>query len=188
MRKTIIISTLFFLNNCSNFHNNNYYFDLHQVEKIAQSSLIEPPPAVISFTPVYVIGSNDSISETKFENLHGVYQTTYMNRYPKFSDFLFDALNQKIKLDTQNPQTHLYYSQTFLSDPGISRLYKENGLKGIIEKYCFKSNGRYTLKRGTLTLNEINSVSYYFFINQYVRVDDDYGATINFEKLPSALK
>jgi hypothetical protein len=187
MRKAIIISTLFFLTYCSSPHN-NYYFDLYQVEKIAQSSLIEPPPAVISFTPVYVIGSNDSISETKFENLQSVYQTTYMNRYSKFSDFLFDVLNQKIKLDTQNPQTHLYYSQTFLSDPGISRLYKENGLKGIMEKYCFKSNDLYTLKRGTLTLNEINSVSYYFFINQYVRADDDYGASINFEKLPSVLK
>lgn len=182
MRKEIIVSMLFFLTYCSSPHN-NYYFDLRQLEKVAQLTLIEPPPAVISFTPVYVIGSNDSISETRFENLQGVYQATYMNRYSKFSDFLFDALNQKIKLDTQSPQTHLYYSQTFLSDPNINRLYKEKGLKGIMEKYCHESNGFYTLKRGTLTLNEINSVSYYFFINQYARANDDYKATINFKRL-----
>ncbi len=183
MRKAIIISVLFFLTYCSSPHNNNY-FDLYQVDRIAQSSLIEPPSAVISFTPVYVIGSNDSISVTKFENLQRVYQVIYLNRYSKFSDFLFDALNQRIELDTQSPQTHLYYSQTFLSDPGISRLYKEKGLKGITEKYCFKGNGFYKLKRGTLTLNEINSISYYFFINQYIRADDNYGASINFERLP----
>jgi len=184
MRKTFMICILFILPYCSNPHT-NYYFDLHVSEKIAQLSSIEPPPGVITFSSVYIIGTNDSISETRFENLQDVYQTSYKNLYSKYSVFLFDALNQKIKLDTQNPQTHLYYSQTFLIDPDLSRLYKKKGLKGIMEKYCHESNGSYTLKKRALTLNEINSVSYYFFINQYFRADDDYKATINFKKLSS---
>jgi len=187
MRKAIIISTVFFLTYCSSPHS-KHYFELPVLKKIAQLSLIEPPPAVISFTPVYIIGTNDSISESSFEKLKGVYNASYPRRYSEFSDFLFDALNQKIKIDTKTPKTYLYYSQTFLSDPNITHLYKDSGLKGIMDKHCFNSNGIYTLNKGTLTLNEINSISYYFFINQYIRSDDDYNATINFKKLSSVLK
>jgi hypothetical protein len=183
MRKTIII-TLLFLSYCSKPNRN--YFELSVLKKIAQLCSIEPPP-IIGFTPVYVIGTNDSISESSFVKLQDVYRNSYTNEYSAFSDFLFYVLNQKIRIDTKSPTTYLYYSRTFLSDPNITRLYKEMGIKGIMEKHCSSDNGFYTLNRDTLTLNEINSISYYFFINQYIRTDDDYKATINFRKFVSVL-
>lgn len=185
MKRAIII-TLLFLTYCSKPHD-KHYFELPELKKIAKLSSIEPPPAVISFTPVYIIGTNDSISESNFLKLQEVYNALYKNEYPAVYDFLFDALNQKIKIETRNPQTYLYYSQTFLMEPNIARLYKEKGIKGLMEKYSLNSNGFYTLNRGTLTLNEVNSISYYFFLNQYIRADDDYKATINFKKLTSVL-
>lgn len=183
----IIIITLSFLSCCSN-PDGNHYFELPVLKKIAQLTSIQPPPPVISFTPVYVIGTDDSISESGFVQFQDVYNASYKNEYSAFYDFLFDALNQKIKIDTKSPKTYLYYSQTFLLDPIITRLNKEKGIKGLMDKYCLNSNGLYTLNRETLTLNEINSISYYFFLNQYIRADDDYKATINFKKLTSILK
>jgi hypothetical protein len=185
MKKVIIIALLF-LSYCSSPQSSRY-FELPILKRIAQLSSIEPPPAVISFTPVFVVGISDSISEINFIRLQEVYKSLYAHIYPEFSDFLFDALNQKIKMDTKNSKTYLYYSQTFANDPYISRLYKEKGVNGLVETYCADNNGFYALKRGTLTLNEINSISYYLFLNQYIRVDDDYEATLNFKKLSSVI-
>lgn len=185
MRKIIVIA-LSFLSQCSN-PGSNHYFDLTVLKKIEQLTSIQPPPPAISFARVYVIGTNDSISESGFVRLQDVYNSHYRNKYPAFSKFLFDALNQKIKIDTKSPQTYLYYSQTFFIDSAITHLYKEKGIKGLMDKYCMDSNDFYTLNRENLSLNEINSISYYFFLNQYIRADDDYKATINFKKLTSVL-
>ncbi|HRP32182.1 MAG TPA: hypothetical protein PKV73_09830 [Agriterribacter sp.] len=184
--KKIIIIALSFLSCCSS-PKSNHYFDLPVLKKIAQLTSILPPPPVISFTPVYVVGTDDSISESGIVKLQNVYNASYKNEYSAFYDFLFDALNQKIKIDTKSPKTYLYYSQTFLIDPNITRLYKEKGIKGLMDKYCLNRKGIYTLNRGALTLNEINSISYYFFLNQYIRADDDYEATINFKKITSII-
>jgi len=186
MKKIIIVAS-FFLSYCSISHRNNY-FEMPVLEKIAQLSSIEPPPEVITFTPVYIIGINDSIVKSSFVKLRGVYKVSYMNKYIKFSDFLFDVLNQKITIDSKSPDTYFYYSQTFLLDSTIIRDYKEKGLEGIMEKYCQNKDGFFALNRGTLSPNKINSISYYFFVNQYIRSDDDYDASINFEKLSLALK
>jgi len=185
MRKTIIIALLF-LSQCSN-QDSSHYFDLDVLKKIEQLTLIQPPPPAISFARVYVIGMDDSISESNFVSLQNMYDSSYKREYSTFYKFLFDVLNQKIKIDTKSPQAYLYYSQTFFIEAGITRLYKEKGIKGLMDKYCIDSNGLYTLNRENLSLNEINSISYYFFLNQYIRADDDYKAIINFKKLTSVL-
>lgn len=187
MIRIIIVSLLWLSASCSG-PQNKPYFDPPILEKIAQLSSIEPLPAIISFTRIYVRNINDSIAESKIESLNQVYQTSYTPKYSKFSDFLFDALNQKIKIDARDTRTYLYYSQVFAIFPAISRLYNEKRIKGIIEEYCLEENGIYRLKSPNLSLNEINSLSYYFFINQYIRADDDYKGTINFRLLSSVLK
>jgi hypothetical protein len=96
---------------------------------------------------------------------------------------LFDALNQKIKIDTKSPKVYLYYSQSFELEPNIKELYHKQGIMGLIERYCIGNGDEYTLNSRALKLSEINSISYYFFLNQYVRVDDDYEAALNFKKL-----
>ena len=185
MRKIITV-TLFFLS-CRSNTNDKQYFELSVVKRIAELSSIDPPPAITNFIPIYIIGSNDSILESSFVKLRNVYKTYYVNKYRSYSDFLFGAINQNIKIETKDPKAYFYYSQVFLIDPNIAQLYKEKGIKGLIAKFCFKSNDLFILNREQLTLNNINSISYYFFINQYLRVDDDSKAVINFEKLSQIL-
>jgi hypothetical protein len=116
-----------------------------------------------------------------------VYKSLYTHKYSKFSVFLFDALNQKIKIDTKNPKTLLYYSQTFVIAPSVNRIYNEKGVNGLIKAFCIDEGGCCMLKSGNLTLMEINSISYYLFLNQYLRFDDDYDGSIIFKKLTSLI-
>jgi hypothetical protein len=188
MKKALII-TLFFFTCCSGpRHRADFYFELPVLEKIAKLATIEPPPSAITFAPVYIIGAGDSISQSSFEKLQSLYKIFYVDKYSNYSAFLLDALNQTIKINIESPRTRSYFSQTFLIDRDIGLLYKVAGIKGIMDKHCAKKDGLYILKKEGLTLNEINSVSYYFFIGQYLRSDDDYSTAISFMKLSSILK
>ena len=180
------ISSLFIFLHCSS-PQSNIYFKLPLLENIAQLSLIEPPPPIISFTRVYIKGANDSIGEITFDRLYIVYQITFKDKYQKYSDFLFDALNQKVIVDTQNPQNRLYFSNIFIKDLNIDNVYKKRGLQGIMDNYCVKKNGSYILNKDNLTMNKIMTVSYFFFLNQYLRYDDDYYATIKFKEISKDL-
>lgn len=183
--KNLTIIALVFFSFCSSSQS-VIFFDLPRLEKIAQLSSIEPPPAIASMR-VYVIGANDSISECNFVRLQDVYKSLYTDKYSKFSTFLFDALNQKIRLDTRNFKTALYYSQNFEIAPNINGIYNEKGFNGLIQKFCVDKEGFYSLNSSTLNLSEINSISYYLFLNQYMRLDDDYEGTIAFKKLTSLI-
>ncbi len=171
---------------CTAPHKNNH-FELPVLKKLAQLSTIDPTPPIISFTPVYFIGTNDSIYESGVRNLVEAYNVLYKKEYKAFPDFLFDVLNQKIKIEINENKTYLRHSQAFILNPEIEKLYNRNGMEGLIEKYCSLIDGFYTLKRETLSQNEINSLSYYLFLNQYFRIDDDYSATINYKKLSIVL-
>ena len=187
MTKVIFIS-IFFLLACSSAHKKNYYFSMPQLKKIAQLSLIYPPPPRVSFMPVYVAESNDSIAETDFIKLQILYKDSYKSVYADFSDFLFAALNQKIKLEIKSEEKDFFFSQIFICGSSINRLYQDNGDKGILDKYCNYDGDHYTLKQDSLSLEEINTISYFLFINQLIRTDDDYNATINFRQLSSIIK
>lgn len=181
-----ITSALFFFTYCSISHK-RYYFELPVLEEIAKLSSIEPPPAIISVSSVFVISTTDSVTGSSFPNLLHVYKALYTNQYAQFHDFLFDALNQVIKIDTHHPRTYLYFSHSFVVNSNISSQYKEKGIEGLIEQYCISNKGRYTIKDKYLTADEIDAISYYFFLNQYMRSDDDNVGTINFKSLMTAL-
>ena len=166
---------------------NSEYFDLAELKKISNLAMIIPPPYLLAL-PVYILNTNDSVTVSDFEKLKSVYTILYTNKYSTLDSFLFDVLNRRIKVNINEPQTHYYYSQTFLLDSHISSLYKEKNIKGLITKYCIENKNSYALKKNSLTPNQINSISFYFFVNQFMRVDDDYEASIQFKKLTSLLE
>jgi|SRR6185312_14920942 len=185
MRKALLV--LIFLTSCVNSEK-KHYFQKSSLEKISKMALIAPPPPIITFCPVYFVGSNDSIYESTFNNMQSIYQTLYINKYSLFSDFLYNVFNQRVKINTNAARASLYYSRSFLPNDLILKLYKKAGLKGISSKYCdYQNKSTYTLKRINFTGNEINSISYYFFINQFIRFNNDYKATISFRALDSII-
>lgn len=167
--------------------NEHVYFTHKVLERISTLVEIKPVPHEICFVPVYVLSKDDSIAESNVLYLKDVYDTIYKEQYTDFTTFLFDALNQRIKLDTKAPFTHCYYAQHFQPNRTISSIYRNENMEGLVNRYVVNESGTYTLKRLSLSLNEINSISYFFFINQYIRQDDDYYVSTHFMQLSEAL-
>jgi hypothetical protein len=179
MKNTIVMILIFA--SCSK-HKNDYYFEPSVVKKIIALTKVVPPPAVIGIIKIYIIDKDSVVSESNFMELKMIYDTFYKNKHNEFHNFLFLTLNQKISIPSTYKSIFTPY-QTFIIDSKIKKLYENNGIDIILKKYCSQNNNSFLLNKGALKLNEINSISYYLFINQYLRIDDDYNATINFRKL-----
>jgi len=186
MNKLIPFVITLLLSACSR-PNKDAGYDLKTLERISKLSTIEPPPPIFSFTPVFVLFRNDSVGVTTFPMLKQLYSTLYTQKYKNLTDFLFETLNQKSKLSTNDLAVRPYFEQVFKVDAAIASIYKKESINGLIKPYVVPDKDRYILKKERLSLNEINSVSFYFFIHQFIRQDDDYNASIHFKKLSSVL-
>ncbi len=181
MKNIIITTILIMIVSCSK-HKQENYFESSIVKKIAKLTNIKPPPPVISFTKIYLIDEKKNVLESNIMDLKMIYNTFYKNKFTDFNGFLFEVLNQKMYLPLSYKK-YLSRIQTFVIAPTIKHLYENEGIGSLLKKYCFQSDRFFSLNKGTLSLDEINSISYYLFLNQYFRVDDEYNPTINFKKL-----
>jgi len=143
---------------------------------------VNPPPYVIALS-VFIIDTSDSIIKTTFGELQSIYTLLYRAKYSGFDGFLFDALNEKIRVQTKHLKADSYFFPTLRIDSNISFLYRRENLDGLIHKYCTEEKDSYVLRRASLTPTEINSISYYFFRNQFMQVNDDYEGSITFIRL-----
>ncbi len=186
MNKLLPFVIMFLLSACGG-PNKEVGYDLKTLERISRLSTIEPPPPIFSFTPVFVLLGNDSVAVTTFPMLKQLYSTLFTQNAETFADFLFITLNQKSKFSTSDMAVRPYYEQVFEVDTAIASIYEKESLGGLIKRYVVREEGKYTLMKNQLSLNEINSISFYFFIHQFIRQDDDYNASIHFQKLSSIL-
>jgi hypothetical protein len=164
------------------------YFDQQVINKVTKLIDIEPLPYYIGSPPVYIINENDSIAETSFLQLKYAYINLYKSKYSTFELFLNDILNQKIKVDTKNKPAEVICTQLFSLNPQVEKLINQEGIEGVFSKYCkLEAKGQYLLSKNDLSENEISSISYFLFINGYVRLDDDYLPSITFYNFKSLL-
>ncbi|MDF2382678.1 hypothetical protein JMG10_14450 [Nostoc ellipsosporum NOK] len=162
-------------------------FNHASVREISELSQMGLPPPILNSLPVYVSCSNDSIAESGFINLLNIYEALYSQEYGSFSDFLFDVINQKILLNPRDNKTEGYYRQVFKQDAEVRKLYEQKGIKGLIEQYCIQEGMTYKLKKIDISIIQLSTISYYFFRNKLMRVDDDYRATTIFRPLNSLM-
>lgn len=159
------------------------FFDTMLVDRIATLTLIEPPPPVISFTPVFAIAKGDSVAITTFQNLRQVYLMEYETEFQKFSQFLYKVLNNKIVLNTDKQTVRGYCQSVFKVDPTIKSLFQEKGVTGFINQYLNRSDSSYLKMTYDLSTDQQNSIAYYLFLNQLIKEHDDYHGTIYFRTL-----
>jgi hypothetical protein len=153
------------------FSNNQVgdYFDIKLVNKIAQLEAIEPPPPVISFTPVFVKSHGDSIVVTSFRNLHKIYLKEYFSQYQRFPDFLFEILNGRIELNITKPLPRLFCHFIFKIDSAIASLYTKEGFSNLLNQHLWLKDSSYALANPNVSLNEDYTISYFLFLHQWVR-------------------
>ncbi len=161
---------------------------IQEIISIEEASIIEkslsrtPPSSTESFTPIYVIDEEGYLHMTDYSYLKSLYDLEYSVKYKSFSFFIYNIVNHKIKLkivDFNSKSSKCRIVQN------IFNIYKMDNIEGLINKYCFydKKRNRLLLKKENLSTCEIETISYYFFINRYKKVLNEYSNRIYFIKL-----
>jgi len=155
---------------------NKEILTLSEIKQISQNmdnnSVFDPK---LAFYRIYTIGINDSIYMLNLQQLHKIYENNYTREFADFNDFAYEALNQRIKINYSDTSIGSNeFIRRFELMPDITNIYKTEGLKGLINKYC-----KYDEKRENYTLLEkveyknVNTISYYFFLNRYYTTESD---------------
>lgn len=186
MHKLLSFAILLLLLSCDR-PNKDTYFNHAPVDRISKLTNIDPPPSNVSFPPVFVLSKDDSVIVTSFVLLKRIYSSSFTESHKSYTAFLYDVLNQKLKLSLSDPMVVGYSRQVFKLDSAISALHKNEGVNGLIKRFVVWDKDSYALEPTDLSMNAINSISYYFFIHQFLRLDDDYYATSHFYKLSDIL-
>lgn len=119
------------------------------------------------------INSGDSIGCTNINVLHGIYIQNYSSSYNDFEAFLSDALNQKITFrhDTlKNSSVNVFAVNT-----ATKSKYEKDGISGFLKLYCVeKGKNKFIVKKQYQATDQLFTILYYFFLNNYKVTKDDY--------------
>ena len=115
----------------------------------------------------FVQGGNSKILLLDPKELEEIYCENYLFR--NYKKFVREVLNQKIVITTENKGI------AFELDKEISDIYRNIGFSDFREQYCVNSReaGKFWLK-SNIQEDQLFSVFYYFFINNYLTEFDDY--------------
>ncbi|BEH00444.1 hypothetical protein BSYN_27080 [Bacteroides sedimenti] len=149
-------------------------YTLSEIKKICSPTdpIFDPRP---DFNLVFTIGVDDSIYVLNINQLHKLYKRGYVNKYKKFYDFAYEALNQRIKVDFKKSTIVYDYKRRFKLMPYITILYNQEGLEGLIDRFCKydEKRGFYFLQLKTDIHMYASTISYYFFLNRYYTLESD---------------
>jgi hypothetical protein len=119
------------------------------------------------------INSGDSIGCTNVNVLHGIYMHNYSTSYRAFEAFLSDALNQKISFHydmLKNSNVKVFPVNTTTKSE-----YEQSNLSDFLKLYCIKKGeNRFIVKKQYQNTDQLFTILYYFFINNYKVNQDDY--------------
>lgn len=142
---------------------NHEKFDKKLTLKISSENI--DLPSKMSSISFYGKCTEDKIAEVNIQDLRSLHKFKWKDL--SYNEFLDQALNQKINLEYQDKIA------CFDLDKEISSYYKDNDFNTFLNLYTKNaSNNELTLK-STIKENQINSVSYYFFLHNYLLLYDD---------------
>jgi hypothetical protein len=166
---TILLTITFFLIGCkmkNSIHINNAF-----IKEISQ----ENQNLQIEFDVFFCKCQDNQIVRLTLNQIRSLYKTS--TSYDNFRMYITAVLNQRLKIDCNS------FDSTFELDPIIKDQYEKKGLDYLLKSFCIQSeNDRYFLNP-KISKNQLNTVLYYFFINNYISVEDDYLGTYGIIKL-----
>jgi len=133
-------------------------------------------PSVFGNLDLYVLLDNNIIIVTNADYLNYVYEKHYMNKFKSYNDFLSRTLNQKFKLNKRVFDNIPF--KIFKINEAIEKEYNETAFEDFFKKYSKKDKSRmhyYILNLPKETTNdEVMTISYYFYLNGYQIMRNDY--------------
>lgn len=149
-------------------YNETVYYDKATAKLIAQKHQpgeIPPPPS----PDIYLKFNSDSVGKGLPLNFYNLYRKGGYDEND-FAEFLYKIMNQKLI-----PKSCTSYNlECYKLDAMISKFYKQNGIDGVLKKYCKKENRFYFKNQNLLSKDEIHTIGYYCYLNKYSLSFDDY--------------
>ncbi|NEW84804.1 MAG: hypothetical protein GZ094_20885 [Mariniphaga sp.] len=166
MKNIIIILLLFTVVSC----NNKWYFKEKTIKEL--SSKGDPEiPSVYGYLSMFVLVDSNQIAKTSINLLWTMYKFEYAKTYNKFEDFLYSALNQKLIF--KKGYIEKRNGSVFRLNEKIKLEYKKSGISYFVNHYSKKYGEKLEIIRSSLSANELRTIQYYFFINNYKIMEDD---------------
>gem|GEM_PF-334974 len=147
--------------------NKKITIDENLIQIISENSIYssEIPPSY-AFSIFFVRGDNGKIIKLDPRELEEIYYEDYSSR--DYKKFVRKALNQELIIEIKNK------GQAFELSKDIRNSYLSDSFTDFMKLYCeINSSGKYILKND-IPENQICSVLYYAFINNYLASFDDF--------------
>ena len=167
-----IISLIFIFTLGCNIPDKKIHIKPQTIKELSAFNFDLPSPDIALF--IFVRSSDDRhMARLNIIALHKIYTLAYSHNGTGFETFLSGALNETISID-QNILTKRG-ERIFMIDKEIKHDFDSLTFPDFENKYCEKrNNGQLAIKRKFNAAEGIDSILYYFFINNYKVVPDDY--------------
>jgi len=160
--KIPIILLLLLAFSCSNTANE---FDNKLIKKMADEVITTNIPSQFIGIDFYVKCKNGDVAQVGINLLRHIYKESKTET--SYEEFLKRALNQKESFAESE------YINCFSLDKRITEQYYSQGFKSLLDIYFEKSDNGLRLTKN-LPENELETLSYYCFLNNYILDFDDY--------------
>lgn len=166
--------------NCNSEKRNTYeIMSMTEINLITDLLQNKPPNGVNPAFRIYILDENKLLRCVNFNYLKALYNIDYNLHQKSLNDFIFNVVNQNIKLEDNDFTNKMYGCEL---DPKICTLYNQYDIDGLQKKFCYFdiSKNKYILKVPNLTQCQLETISYFNFINKYFRINNDAANQISF--------
>ena len=142
------------------------------IKELSSFNFNLPSPDIALY--LFVRSSDDHhLARLNIIALHKIYTAAYSQYNDSFETFLSDVLNETKSIDDEILIKKGGYE--FQLNEKIKHDYRSLKLSDFKNKYCEKRiYGQFAIKKEFKNAENLHSILYYFFINNYKVVPDDY--------------
>lgn len=181
--KLIIGLVLFSLLSCdTNKGTTNEIITTDEVRVVEKKLGKTPPDPIEHSIRIYIIDDSSHLHETDYYFLETLYTMQYKGLFNSLGSFLNEVVNQRFKINSKYFNVNSLHCNV---DVAIMNIYLKHRIIGIMKKYCYYDKNRceyLLINKNALQPCEINTISYFFFINRYFVNINDYANTISYSK------
>jgi hypothetical protein len=160
MKKTFTLFLILLLG-CNN---QNVRIKQATIKKLAAYNANLPSPDIALF--LFVKSSDGNLCSLNINTLHVIYVQSYLKDNIGFEQFVSNALNQRLSIDSAVLRKHGVLE--FTMDKEINDDYHNLPLAQFQRKYCGKiANNRFEITVDYTHKEKLYSILYFFFINNY---------------------
>jgi hypothetical protein len=170
MKRTFILF-LILLVGSAGCKNQSIHIKEETIKKLAAYNVNLPSPDIALF--LFIKSSDGNRCSLNINTLHTIYNESYAKKNIGFEQFVFLTLNQKLSINNSFLIKHDVFE--FVLNKEVEDNYDNLTIAQFQKMYCSKINGNsFEVKVDNTDMEKLYSILYFFFINNYKVLSDDY--------------